>query len=91
MKFLDSYFASRGLQGKFLAIAVPLVLVATFALFALSEAFTYRTAVRDLHSGLDEMVASQSAALSNPLWNLDETQIALALKTIGGAPEEEAQ
>ena len=75
------------MQGKFLAIAVPLVFVATVALFAISEAFTYRTAVRDLNSGLDELVASQSAALSNPLWNLDETQIALALRAIVSHPD----
>ena len=87
MKILDSFFASRGLQGKFLAIAVPLVFVTTVALFAISEAFTYRTAERDLHSGLDELVASQSAALSIPLWNLDVTQIALALKAIVTHPD----
>ena len=87
MKFIHSYFASRSLQGKFLAIAVPLVFVSTFGLFALLEAYTYRTAVRDLRSGLDQLVASQSAALSNPLWNVDETQISLTLKAIVTHPD----
>ncbi len=87
MKILHRFFASRGLQGKFLVIAVPLVFIATFALFALSEAYTYRTAVSDLNSGLDAMAASQSAALSNPLWNVDETQIALTLNAIVTHPD----
>lgn len=82
MNILDKFFASRSLQGKFLAIAIPLVFIATFMLFAFLEAYTYRTAVKDLRSGLDAMVETQSAALSNPLWNLDEAQIALTLKAI---------
>lgn len=80
-------FSTRGLQGKFLLIALPLVLVATFALFAISEALTYRSAVRDLHNSVAELSASQAAALSNPLWNLDYTQIDLALKALVTNPD----
>jgi hypothetical protein len=64
MKILDYFRVSRSLQGKFLAIALPLIFITTIGLFALLEADTYRTTVRDLHDELDQMAASQSAALS---------------------------
>ncbi|MDH3663660.1 MAG: PAS-domain containing protein, partial [Alphaproteobacteria bacterium] len=87
VKILDRFFAARSLQGKFLAIAIPLVCVTTFALFAIWEAYAYRTAVRELRSGLATLVATQSAALSNPLWNLDEIQIERTLEAITIDPD----
>ena len=82
MKFLEAFLAGRSLQGKFLAIAIPLVFVATFALFAVWETYGLPNSGARIAFRLDVMVASQSAALSNPLWNVDETQIALALEAI---------
>jgi adenylate cyclase len=85
--FAHKIFRLHSLQRKFLAIAIPLVLASTFSLFALLEAYTYRIAVRDLDESLRGLVASQSAALSNPLWNLDRAQIDLTLKAIVTGPD----
>ncbi len=70
------------LRGKFLAINIPLALIATLVLFALFELNTHRVALENLRQNLDELAATQSAALSNPLWNLDDTQIKLTLAAI---------
>jgi PAS domain S-box-containing protein len=87
MKIRDRFRASRRLQVRFLVIALPLVFVSTTIFFAGLEAYSYRTAVRDLHDELHQMVASQSAALSDPLWNVEETQIVLTLKAIMTHPD----
>ena len=70
------------LRWKFLAINIPLALIATLVLFALFELNTHRGALENLRQNLDELAATQSAALSNPLWNLDDTQIRLTLAAI---------
>jgi hypothetical protein len=70
------------LRGKFLAINIPLALIATLVLFALFELNTHRVALENLRQSLDELAATQSAALSNPLWNLDDAQIKLTLAAI---------
>ena len=70
------------LRGKFLAINIPLALIATLVLFALFELNTHRVALENLRQNLDELAATQSAALSNPLWNLDDAQIKLTLAAI---------
>jgi PAS domain S-box-containing protein len=70
------------LRGKFLAINIPLAMVATLVLFALFELNTHRVALQNLRQNLDDLAATQSAALSNPLWNLDDTQIGLTLAAI---------
>ena len=70
------------LRGKFLAINIPLALIATLVLFALFELNTHRVALQNLRQNLDELAATQSAALSNPLWNLDDAQIRLTLAAI---------
>jgi signal transduction histidine kinase len=70
------------LQGKFLAITVPLVLASTLVLFALFEANTHRVALQQLEQNLEKLVARQSAVLSAPLWNLDDEQIDLTLAAI---------
>ena len=72
----------RTLRGKFLAINIPLALLATLVLFAIFELNTHRVALQNLRQNLEELVATQSAALSNPLWNLDDTQIGLTLAAI---------
>lgn len=88
MRILDEYItAFRSLQARIVAISIPLIFMTTFILFALLEVNTYRTSVRDLRSDLEALVASQSAALSIPLRNADETQIRLALTAIVTHPD----
>ena len=76
------YLSSLSLRAKFLAINVPLVLLATLTLFAIFEVHTYRGAIESLRQNLGDLVTTQSAALANPLWNLDDTQIRLTLAAI---------
>ena len=82
VKTLSQYLSSRSLQAKFLAINVPLVLLATLTLFSIFEYRTYRDAIQGLHQDLANLIATQSAALANPLWNLDDVQIQLTLAAI---------
>ena len=82
MKALIQYLSSLSLRAKFLAINVPLVLLATLSLFTIFEIHTHRSAIQGLRQSLGELVTTQSAALANPLWNLDDTQIQLTLAAI---------
>jgi adenylate cyclase len=82
MKIIDRLLSSPSLQVKFLAVAIPLIFASTFILFALFEIETHRMAVRELRENLQQMLATQSSALANPLWNIDETQINLTLDAI---------
>ena len=77
----------RSLRAKFLAIAVPLVLLATVGLFAVSQINAQRVATFDLQSKLQKMVAIQSALLSEHLWNVDEKQVSLILAAMAIDPE----
>ena len=81
-KALNQYLSLRSLRAKFLAINVPLVLLATLTLFSIFEIHTHRAAIQGLRQGLGDMVTTQSAALANPLWNLDDAQIRLTLAAI---------
>ena len=77
----------RTLQAKFLAINIPLVFLSTLTLFAIFEFNTHRVAMQNLKRNLNELVATQSAVLTNPLWNLDDTQIGLTLAAINIDPD----
>lgn len=77
----------RSLRAKFLAIAVPLVLLATFGLFAVTQINAQRVATFDLQSKLQKMVAIQSALLSEHLWNVDGKQVSLILAAMAIDPD----
>jgi len=77
----------RSLRAKFLAIAVPLVLLATVGLFAVIQINAQRVATFELQSKLQKMVAIQSALLSEHLWNVDEKQVALILAAMAIDPD----
>jgi PAS domain S-box-containing protein len=87
VKNLTRFLSFRTLQAKFLAIAVPLVLLSTITLFAVIQFNAQRIANRDLQSKLEEVVAIQSTSLAGPLWNVDEKQVALILAAMAIDPE----
>ena len=70
------------LQAKFLIVAVPLVLLSTIGLFTLIEIDARRSATDDLKEKLRDVTAMQSAALAEPLWNVDEKQVSRILSAM---------
>ena len=70
------------LQAKFLIVAVPLVLLSTIGLFTLIEIDARRSATDDLKAKLRDVTAMQSAALAEPLWNVDEKQVSRILSAM---------
>jgi signal transduction histidine kinase/CheY-like chemotaxis protein/HPt (histidine-containing phosphotransfer) domain-containing protein len=74
--------ALRSIQARFLAITVSLVLLSTLPLFAVYEFNTHRVALDDLSLDLNELANTQSAVLSDPLWNLDDKQVQLVLAAL---------
>ena len=87
MKNLPRFLSFRTLQAKFLAIAVPLVLLSTVTLFAVIQFNAQRIANRDLQSKLEDVVAIQSTSLAGPLWNVDDKQVELILAAMVIDPE----
>jgi len=87
MSSVASALSPRTLQAKFLAINIPLVFVFTLTLFGIFEYNTYRLAMDNLERNLNELAATQSAVLTNPLWNLDDTQINLTLAAMAIDPD----
>ena len=75
-------FALRSLQIRFVARAVPLVLVSTAGVFTFTQIDARRTATAELKSKLREVTEIQSAALAGPLWNVDEDQVSLILSAM---------
>jgi signal transduction histidine kinase/DNA-binding response OmpR family regulator/HPt (histidine-containing phosphotransfer) domain-containing protein len=84
---MNRYAFLRSLQAKFLAIAVPLVLLSTFGLFAVIQMNAQRTATRNLQIKLQEMAAIHSKSLAGPLWNIDEKQVSLILAAMAIDPD----
>ena len=70
------------LRGRFLRVTIPLIFLTVIGVFAVIELMTHRTAVNRLEQTLESMIATQSAALATPLWNLDHEQIRLSLEAI---------
>ncbi|MGE3537410.1 MAG: ATP-binding protein [Candidatus Tectimicrobiota bacterium] len=77
-------FTWRTVQAKFLAISIPLALLITVTLFAVFELYAYVEASRVLTQKLKRMAESQRAVLAEPVWNLDESRIALILAALAG-------
>lgn len=87
MNAIGKSLSFRSLQAKFLAIAVPLVLLTTVALFAVIQLNAQRTANLNLQSKLQEVIAIQRSSLAGPLWNVDENQVSLILAAMDIDPE----
>lgn len=70
------------LRGKFLRVTIPLIFLSVIGVFSVIELIAHRNAVSRLEQTLDGMIRTQTAALVNPLWNLDRDQIRLSLEAI---------
>ncbi|NND71115.1 MAG: response regulator [Rhodothermales bacterium] len=76
---LHSFLGLRSVQAKILAFVVPLVLVSTFAVFALFEWNAQNSAQLQLQAKLEKLVRIQSAVIAESLWNVADQQIKLIL------------
>jgi class 3 adenylate cyclase/PAS domain-containing protein len=70
------------LRGSFLRVTIPLIFLTVIGVFGVIELITHKSAVNRLEQTLESMIATQSAALATPLWNLDHEQIRLSLEAI---------
>ncbi|WP_294609328.1 ATP-binding protein [uncultured Roseovarius sp.] len=70
------------LRAKFLRVTIPLIFLSVLGVFGLIEYLTHRSAETRLEQTLDGLIQTQAAALANPLWNLDDEQIGLALAAV---------
>lgn len=78
-------FAS--LQGTFLAIIVPMVLLITSGFFALTAYFDYREALENVARKQARMMATQAIILAEPVARRDETQVALLVAAMIADPD----
>jgi class 3 adenylate cyclase len=74
-------------RGKFLRVTIPLIFLTVIGVFSVIELMTHGNALSRLHETLEGMIATQSAALATPLWNLDYDQIQLSLEAIAANRE----
>ena len=70
------------LRAKFLRVTIPLIFLSVIGVFAVIEYMAHRSSVARLDQTLDGLIKTQAAALANPLWNLDDAQIKLALEAV---------
>ncbi len=77
----------QSLRTKFLRVTIPLIFLSVLGVFALVEVLAQQNALARLERSLDSQIKTQAAALANPLWNLDDEQITLALAAIVTGPE----
>lgn len=77
----------QSLRTKFLRVTIPLIFLSVIGVFSVIEFLTHQNAVARLERSLDGQIKTQAAALANPLWNLDDEQIELALAAIVTGPE----
>ena len=70
------------IRGKFLRVTIPLIFLTVIGAFSVVELMNYKNAIDQLHETLAGMIATQSAALATPVWNLDREQIQLSLEAV---------
>ncbi len=75
------------IQAKFLAFIVPMVLLSIFVVFAIIESGARREADRALREKLDQIMAVQSAALADSLWNVADAQVQQILAAVEVDPD----
>ncbi|MEM7253444.1 MAG: response regulator [Pseudomonadota bacterium] len=80
-------FTLRSVQGKFLAIVVPLVLVSTLIVFGMFELNARRSAEAQLEAKLGKLVDIQAAVVAESLWNVADEQIGLILAALLTDPD----
>jgi len=74
--------SQQTIRGKFLRVTIPLIFLTVIGVFSAVELMTHRNALDQLHDTLAAMIATQSAALATPLWDLDREQIGLSLEAV---------
>ncbi|WP_161958663.1 sensor histidine kinase [Ferruginivarius sediminum] len=77
----------RSVRASFLAINVPLVLMAMMALFGVFEYTAHKQAMEDLHLKLRRIASNQSAVLAESVWNLDHERVKLILAATADDPD----
>jgi class 3 adenylate cyclase/HAMP domain-containing protein len=70
------------IRTKFLRVTIPLIFLTVIGVFSAVELMTHKNAIDQLHETLAGMIATQSAALATPVWNLDREQIQLSLEAV---------
>ncbi len=77
----------RSVQASFLAINVPMVLVAMTALFFVFEYTAYDRALQDLEEKLHRGLDNQATVMAESLWNLDQERLQLILEATAKDPD----
>jgi len=77
----------KTIRAKFLALVVPLVLLATVIVFGLFEFKAQSDAEQRLHDKLNKLVEIQSAVVAESLWNVADEQIKLILAALAIDPD----
>ncbi|MCW3784742.1 response regulator [Defluviimonas salinarum] len=75
-------FRLRSVQSKFLAYAIPLVLLSTLMVFGAFEFNARRSAQEQLQTKLNELAQIQSRVVAESLWNVADQQTKLILKAL---------
>ena len=84
---LFRHFAHWSLRTKFLVLVIPLFVLSTAAVFAVSELIAHREATEQVRAKLDALVAIHSAVLSESMWNVADEQIELILAALATDPD----
>jgi PAS domain S-box-containing protein len=77
----------KTIRAKFLALVVPLVLIATVIVFGLFEFKAQSDAEEKLRDKLNKLVEIQSAVVAESLWNVADEQIKLILAALAIDPD----
>ncbi len=87
MKPWAPWLRARSIRASFLAINVPLVLIALLTLFGFFEYSAHSRAMSALHDKLERLGANQAAVLAESLWNLDHERVQLILEASADDPD----
>jgi signal transduction histidine kinase len=77
----------RSVRASFLAINVPLVLLAMAGLFFVFEYTAYNRSLQDLEEKLHRSLDNQSTVMAESVWNLDQERIQLILEATAKDPD----
>jgi PAS domain S-box-containing protein len=77
---------SSRLTKKYLAVYLPFICITMILIFAGIEIRTYRTQLKVLHRGLDELVKLQSGAITSALWEFNTDRLDALIADIEKIP-----
>lgn len=87
MKEISIFPPFRTLRAQFLAVNVPLVVLAIVVLFSIFGLNANRAAYRELDDKLSEVIEIQSLLVAEALWALDYEEIGLMLEAVAIDPD----